>query len=153
MRTTFTARWIPMNGQLAHLGNVALVAIQLALALLVIQRYQLESRTFFNVMVLGAVGFIVHALLPLRYRLAFFALLSLASVAVAFGPVDGFFVVVLGLALIGICHLRAPMSVRVLLLLGTAGLFAVWRMELLPAPWSLAIWPIVGSMFMFRLAL
>jgi hypothetical protein len=45
------------------------------------------------------------------------------------------------------------MAIRVFLLLATGTLFAVWRMDLLPAPWSVAIWPILASMFMFRLAL
>ena len=134
-------------------ATIALVSAQLALVLLVIHRFQLESRTFFQVMLLGASGFVIHALLPLRHRLAFFNLLSLASILIALGPLDGIFLVGLGLLLIGICHLPLRMPVRVALLIGTGVLFAIWRMELIPAPWSIAIWPILGSMFMFRLAL
>jgi hypothetical protein len=104
-------------------------------------------------MLLGTVGFVVHALLPLQYRLPFFTLLSLGSIIVALGPVDGIYLVVLGLVLIGICHLPARLAVRVVLLLGVGALFAAWRLELLPAPWSVAIWPLLASMFMFRLAL
>jgi hypothetical protein len=37
--------------------------------------------------------------------------------------------------------------------LATGSLFALWRIELLPAPWSVAIWPLLASMFMFRIAL
>ena len=135
------------------LRTIVVVTVQLALALLVVHRFQLESRTFFHVMLLGAVGFPVHALLPARLRLPAFTLLSLASIVVAFGARDGLFLIALGLVLIGLCHLPAPMAVRVLLLVATGALFAVWRMELLPAPWSVAIWPILASMFMFRLAL
>jgi len=133
--------------------TIALVSAQLVLVLLVIHRFQLESRTFFHVMLLGASGFVVHALLPLRYRLPFFTVLSLASILVALGMVDGIVLVGLGLVLIGVCHLPLRMPVRVFLLIALGGLFAVWRMELLPAPWSVAIWPILASMFMFRLAL
>ena len=136
-----------------ELGSIVLVASQLALALLVVQLFELESRTFFRVLLLASVGFVVHALLPLRHRLPFFALLSLAAIPVAFGLRDGAFLVALGLSLIGICHLPIPLALRVLSLVGVGGLFAVWRMELLPAPWSVAIWPILASMFMFRLAL
>ena len=56
----------------AELLTVVTISLQLALVLLVVREYQLESRTFFNVMVLGAVGFVSHALLPLRLRLSFF---------------------------------------------------------------------------------
>src|SRR5688572_26333724 len=115
-----------------NLGTITLVSIQLAMALLVIHQFQLESRTFFNVMLLGAAGFVVHALLPLPFRLSFFTILSLAAVMVALGPLDGIFLVVFGLTLIGICHLPIRMAARVSLLLATGTLFAIWRMELLP---------------------
>ena len=139
--------------QVRALGTIALISCQLVLVLLVINQFQLENRTFFNVMLLGTVGFVVHALLPLQYRLTFFTLLSLASIMVALGPVDGASLVVLGLVLIGICHLPVRLAFRVGLLFGVGTLFAVWRMELFPAPWSVAIWPLLASMFMFRLAL
>lgn len=140
-------------GEVRALGTIALVSCQLVLVLLVINLFQLENRTFFNVMLLGTVGFVIHALLPLQYRLRFFTFLSLASIMMVLGPVDGTSLVILGLVLIAICHLRARLAVRVGLLLGTGILFAMWRMELLPAPWSVAIWPLLASMFMFRLAL
>jgi len=133
--------------------RLALVCVELALVLLVIYRYQLESRTFFNVLALGCAGFVVHALLPLQYRLAFFVALSFAAIVLAFGPMDGGWLILLGLVLIGICHLRLRLAVRVCLLLLTAALFALFRVEIVSGPWSVAIWPILGSMFMFRLAL
>jgi D-alanyl-lipoteichoic acid acyltransferase DltB (MBOAT superfamily) len=134
-------------------GKIILVASQLVLILVAIPQFQLESRTFFNVMLLATAGFVVNALLPLHYRLRFFTLLSIAAIGLALGPIDGIFLIVLGLVLIGICHLPVRMVLRVSLLLAVGLLFAIWRMELLPAPWSLGIWPILGSMFMFRLAL
>jgi hypothetical protein len=136
-----------------NLGTIAVISVQLALVLLVIHQFQLESRTFFQVMLLGAMGFVIHALLPLKHRFAFFTALSLAAIVVALGPGDGLAVIGLGLVLIGICHLPVRLPLRLALLLITGCLFAVWRLELLPAPWSVSIWPILGSMFMFRLAL
>lgn len=132
--------------------RLIVLCVELALALVVIRQYQLESRTFFNVMLLAFGGFVVHALLPWRFRLSFFAGLSLAALIVAFGPLDGSWLIFLGLLPIGICHLPLRLSLRVLLLVLTGALFAFWRSGLLPRPWSMAIWPILGSMFMFRLA-
>ena len=132
--------------------RLAMVCVQLGLVLLVIYQYQLESRTFFNVMALGFAGFVVHALLPLQYRLSLFVGLSLAAVIVAFGPLNGGYLILLGLLLIGICHLPLRLGVRILVLILTGTVFALWRLEILPGPWSVAIWPILGSMFMFRLA-
>ena len=130
-----------------------LVTVQLVLVLLVVWRYELESRTFFNVMALATGGFLVHSLLPLRYRLPFFVCLSLATVLVAFGFADGAWLVALGLALIGICHLPLRLAARVGLLLLVGAAFGAFRAGLIEGPWSVAIWPILGSMFMFRLAL
>ena len=133
--------------------RLALVCAELALVLLVIWRYQLESRTFFNVIALAFGGFVIHSLLPLPYRLGFFVALSLVTVLLAFGPVDGGWLILLGLVLIAICHAPVRLGLRVLLLALTGGLFALFRAEIVHGPWSVAIWPILGSMFMFRLAL
>jgi hypothetical protein len=130
----------------------AMVCVQLGLALLLIFQYQLESRTFFNVMAVGFAGFVVHALLPLQYRLSFFVALSLTAIVVAFGPFDGSCLILLGLMLIGICYLPWRLGVRILLLVSTGIMLALWRSEMLPGPWPVVIWPILGSMFMFRLA-
>jgi hypothetical protein len=80
----------------SSLWRLALVVAQLGLVMLVVWRYQLESRTFFNVLALGCAGFCVHALLPLRFRLGMFVALSLAGIALAFGVADGVWLVLLG---------------------------------------------------------
>jgi D-alanyl-lipoteichoic acid acyltransferase DltB (MBOAT superfamily) len=133
--------------------GIATIALQLVLVLAVVRVFEIENRTFFDVMALATAGFVVHALLPLSMRLPFFTGLSLASVVVAFGPLDGVALIALGLVLVGICHLPLGFWTRVLLLCATGALYAVWRAELLPQPWSLTIWPILASMFMFRIAL
>ncbi len=135
------------------LRAIALTAGQLALALGVVHQFHLESRTFFEVMLLASAGFVVHALLPLRHRLPCFALLSLAALPVALGPRDAGFLLLLGLVLIGECHLPLALPLRVLALVATGALFAVLRTGWLALPFSPAIWAVLGSMFMFRLAL
>ena len=136
-----------------ELASTAVVAGLLVLALVVIYQFRLESRTFFNVMAIASAGFVVHALLPLRFRLPFFVALSMATIVVALGWADGVSLVALGLVMIGICHLPLRFAWRVLLLVATGGVFALWRLEMLPAPWSVAIWPVLAAMFMFRVAL
>jgi hypothetical protein len=136
-----------------ELLGIAAIAVQLALVLAVVRLFEIENRTFFDVMALATAGFVVHALLPLRLRLPFFAGLSLATVVVAFGFADGVALIALGLVLIAIAHLPLGFWLRVALLCATGALYAVWRGGLLPQPWSLTIWPILASMFMFRMAL
>jgi D-alanyl-lipoteichoic acid acyltransferase DltB (MBOAT superfamily) len=135
------------------LARLLPVLVQLVLVLLLIQQYQIESRTFFQISVLTVAGFVVHSLLPLAYRLPFFVALSVAGIGIAFGLLDGAWLLAFGLVLIGICHLPIAFAYRIALLLGVGGLFALWRAEVLPGLWSVSIWPILASMFMFRLAL
>lgn len=131
----------------------AVVCMQLTAVMAVIYQYQLESRTLFHVLALGFGGFAIHAFLPLVYRPAFFAALSIAAIFVALGPSDGAYLILLGLLLIGIAHLPLRLGIRIGLLVLTGGAFAVFRTGIATGPWSMAIWPILGSMFMFRMAL
>jgi D-alanyl-lipoteichoic acid acyltransferase DltB (MBOAT superfamily) len=128
-----------------------IVAIQLALLLIVIRQFQVESSAFLRIALLAFGGFAVHALLPMRFRLPFFVVLSLAGIAIVFGLHEGAWLVAIGLLLIGICHLPISFWVRVALLVAAGGVLVVQRADWLQAPWSQAIWPILGSMFMFRL--
>jgi len=129
----------------------ALLIGQLLLLTLVIRQFQIESRAFLRLAILAFLGFAVHAWLPLRYRLPFFLGLSFAGIGVVLGLVNGVWLVALGLILIGICHLPVKMPLRVALLLLVAAALAFLRADWLHAPWPSAIWPILGSMFMFRL--
>jgi len=132
-------------------GKIGLVAAQLWLLVLIIQKIEVQDVSFqkFSVMVL--VAFLVHALLPLRFRLHFFALFSLATILILFGVTNGAWIIGLGLLLIGLCYLPLKFAVRVGLILAVALVLTAMRAEWIPSPWSMAVWPIIGAMFMFRL--
>lgn len=131
--------------------NLMLVLGQLAVLLIILRQFQIESPAFLRLAALAFVGFAVHALLPLRYRLLFFVILSFAAIAMVFGPLDGAILVAIGLVLIGICHLPIKFSARIAILLAVGAVLIAMRAKWLPEIWSDAIWPILGSMFMFRL--
>src|SRR3546814_6921129 len=96
------------------------------------------------VAVLAFAGFAVHYFLPQRFRLPFFAGLSVVAVLFVFGLADGAWLLGFGLLLLGICHLPFSLWLRIGLLVG-AGLFAAAaRIEWIPGPWSQAIWPILA---------
>jgi D-alanyl-lipoteichoic acid acyltransferase DltB (MBOAT superfamily) len=136
-----------------RIGIIALIVVlaQLALLTLVLRQFQIESTAFLELWLLAISGFVVHALLPLRHRLLFFIGLSLAGIALVLGPVNGAMLVAIGLVLIGICHLPFAFATRVAILIAVACILAAQRTQWIPMPWSEAIWPILGSMFMFRL--
>src|SRR3546814_5750201 len=72
---------------------------------------------------LAFAGFAVHYFLPQRFRLPFFAGLSVVAVLFVFGLADGAWLLGFGLLLLGICHLPFSLWLRIGLLVG-AGLFA-----------------------------
>src|SRR5262245_50800316 len=100
---------------------------------------------------LAFVGFAIHAFLPLSWRPLFFVALCFAGILMVLGPESGAWVIGLGLVLIGICHLPMGLWYRVALLAGVGALLAAQRVGAISSPWSQAVWPILGSMFMFRL--
>jgi hypothetical protein len=128
------------------------IVIQLGLLAFVIRQYELENQAFYHsIMLLTFYGFIIHYFLPLRYRQPFFVLLSLTAIFGVLGLTNGLWLVGIGLGLIAICHLPVAFSIRIALL-AAAGLgLAAMRGQWLQTPLPPAIWPILGSMFMFRL--
>ena len=116
--------------------------------------YQIEGgETLIKVMALAVGGFVVSAVLPLAVRLPFFVLLSAAGVFVVFGWIDGAWLLGVGLTLIGICHLPIPVWSRALIMIAVGIVMAFLRAGYAPVPWAGAVWPILASMFMFRVVL
>lgn len=127
------------------------VVLQVGLLTLVVRQFEIESTAFFHLTLLALAGFLIQILLPFRLRLPFFVVLSMAGVGLVLGPRSGASVIVAGCVLVALCHLPISFRARVGVLL-LAGLFlAVLRTGWLEAPVSAAVWPILGSMFMFRI--
>ncbi|MEO7772666.1 MAG: hypothetical protein ABIX19_16700 [Gemmatimonadaceae bacterium] len=135
-----------------RLAKLLPILVQLALAALVIKQFQLENRTFYQVFLLATVAFPIHAALPLRWRMSFFTAVSFAGIGLVFGLRDGAMLVAVGLVLIGTCHLPLAFAMRVGILLVMAAALALSRAGVVASPFAPGVWPILGSMFMFRLA-
>src|SRR6266480_3869357 len=160
-----------------HVAEVAqflAVVAQFGLIVMVVANWQLESLPLARLMSLAFVGFVIHHLLSLRFRLPFFAALSLLAVITAVGHLgphvamawltgklttDGFLyhlfpgltLIVIGLGLIGLSHLPIRFAARIgLLAVAGAGL-AFLRAHSRWFPDVTEMWVILGSMFMFRL--
>jgi hypothetical protein len=152
------------------------ILIQFALIVIVVGSWQLESQQLARLMWLAFGGFVIHHLLPLRFRLPFFALLSLVAVIAGVGHlgpnvfagwvggkmttanflyrlIPGLTLVVIGFGLIGLCHLPIRFGARVgLVAVAGAGL-AFLRAHSQWFPDVTDMWVILGSMFMFRLSI
>ena len=127
------------------------VALQLGLVLVLLRQFQIESAAFRLLAMLAFAGFAIHSFLPLPARLPFFSVLSLASIPLVLGLANGAWLIAIGFVLIAVCHLPLSFRLRGIILLGLAAVLIAQRATLLPMLWSEAIWPILGSMFMFRL--
>lgn len=134
-----------------RLPQYLFILAQLGLLTLLLRQFQIESPAFLRLALLAFAGFAIHALLPLRLRLPFFLALSMAGIVVALDLTHGLWIVAIGLILIGICHLPVSFLARGVLLVAVGGLLAALRAKWLEGPVSDAVWPILGSMFMFRL--
>jgi D-alanyl-lipoteichoic acid acyltransferase DltB (MBOAT superfamily) len=134
------------------LGRLVVSFVAFGLLLLVVRTYRLENQTFADILLLAWLGFPVQALIAPRYRWGFFAVLSLASVGIAFGFGGGAWLVGLGACLIALCHAPLSVGARIGLLLAAGGVLALMRLDWIPAGTPGSVWPILGSMFMFRLA-
>lgn len=147
---------------LADLLRFAVTAAQFALLVLVVRHLGIESPSFHRVLMLAFAGFLVHHLLPARLRMPFFAGLSVGAALLVLGVDQGVWqastalrrtslLVGAGSLLIGICHLPFAYRVRMGLLLATGAAYAWLRVDRALAPELGLLWPVLGSMFMFRL--
>jgi len=132
--------------------DLLLVVAQLALLTVVLYQFQIENAPFFRLAVLAFAGFVVHSLLPLRFRLPFFLILSALGIVLVLGLVNAAWLIAVGLLLIGLCHLPVSFRIRGSLLVIVGALLVAQRAGWLPSFWSNAVWPVLGSIFMFRLA-
>src|SRR5262249_35231264 len=127
---------------------------EFGLLVLIIRLFELESARFGDLAVLMWIGFIIHHLLPLKLRMPFFVILSLAGLKLVAGGTIALCVLGGGLALITVCHLPIPFALRVGLLLLAGALLACLRTGWLAipvVPINPAAWMILGSLFMLRL--
>jgi hypothetical protein len=145
--------WIGMiAAQKAEALQFLMIVLQLGMLVLVIRSFELENQAFYNnLMPLVFYGFLIHFFLPSRYRLPFFLLLSTIGIAGILGFQNSVWLFGLGLLLISITHLPLSFGLRAAILLLVGGALVLLRTEIVQSPIPAIIWPILGSMFMFRL--
>src|SRR5438477_2657703 len=124
-----------LDHYLSRLAQFSAVLAQFALIAVVIDYWQLESQLLTRLLWLAFGGFIIHYLLPQRFRLPFFAMLSLLAVLSGVGHIGlnlgvawltgkirtidflyhllpGLTLIGIGLGLIGLCHLPIRFGAR-----------------------------------------
>jgi D-alanyl-lipoteichoic acid acyltransferase DltB (MBOAT superfamily) len=139
--------------ELGRLLRLAVIVVELALVAVAIRLANIETRAFESVLMLALGGFLVHHFLPAAWRINFFAALSIASAPLVFGWEAGMWLLAAGGLLIAICHLPVAFWIRIALMAAVGLALALARKQALPQLSAIptVIWPILGSMFMFRL--
>ena len=145
--TTASSRAVSLQ----HAAKLLAIALQFGLLTVIVYQFALVNRSFLDLCILALFGFLVHASLPLSLRLPFFVALSGAGIVLVLGMRDSLCLFTLGLALIGVCHLPVRYGVRIALLALAGAALALLRVGDTELPWSSALWPILASMFMFRI--
>ena len=165
---------VALLGHLPGLAPFLAVLVQFGLIILVIDRWQLESVSLVRLLELAFAGFVIHHLLPLRFRLPFFALLSLTATVIIIGQIGpqtwiggltgkipfhdfvsrlipGAALIAIGLGLILLCHVPVRFGVRIGLIVAAGFGLVLLRAHSRSFPALAGMWAVLGSMFAFRL--
>lgn len=115
--------------------------------------YQVEGRAFQIVALLAALALPIHYLLAHRHKQPFATAVALVGLTWIFGPAAAGAVLLASTLLIGACHLPIAWGARAAIVGGLGLTLAVLRggpaASLAPA----GTWPLIGSIFMFRMML
>lgn len=152
------------KSRLAEWGGLAVIFVQVILISFVLRNASIETLGFHRVAYIAAFGFVVNHLLPAKFRLQFFLLLSIASMVVALGgsadsgipePALGMarfgVTFCIGILLIGICRLPIGFWKRAVLLLCGGLVAAKFRSEKWDGRVLAVVWPVLAALFMFRI--
>jgi hypothetical protein len=128
----------------------AILGVQLALLLVVFKVYKLEEAAFFSLACLVFAAFAVSFWLPFRFKETFLIVLSLAGACVLLSPLVAGLLAAAGLAMFAVVRGRLPFRWKVLVLLAILAVATFGRAtDRLPVPHE--FWPVLGSLFLFRM--
>lgn len=135
------------------LGQFARVWAHLGLILAVVHVFRVEGRAFQFLMALLTAALPVHYAAPLRWKKPLALALSIGALLWVLGLPTTAFVTLGGLGLIGLTYLPLPWAQRALLVGAFAAVAAAGRSGWLPLPVPSIAWPVLGTLFMFRMIL
>ena len=127
------------------------IVAHLGLLLAVFKVYRVEGRAFQLLVALALATLPVHYLVPYRWKKPLFVTVSIAGLALVFGPLCAGWVVGAAALLITVCRLPLAWGIRVATLAALAVAIAWIRPTPLAAAVPESVWPVLATMFMFRI--
>ena len=148
-RRSAFADWLAAVAARPSVKQIVLI-VELSLFVVAVECFEIGGPGFLKISLLALAGFVVERALARRFRLPFFVALSLVGIAWVLGWQPAAWLIAMGLAVLGICHLPISFPARIACLLAGTAVLAAMRVEALPVPWNVALWPVLGSMFVLR---
>jgi hypothetical protein len=125
--------------------------VQLGLLLALFQRFQIEGRAFVTLVTLALAALPAHYVCPYRWKKHIFLAASILGLFLVFGAEVASVVLGLAAGLIGICFVPVSWRARAIAL-GLLGAALAAARALAPAtPVPALVWPVLATMFMFRI--
>lgn len=115
--------------------------------------YQVEGRAFQLLMPVALLTLPVHYFLHYRWKKHFLLAVSLFALALVFGSLTAGLVILFAAALIGVCFAPLSWTLRAATIASLALLMAVARSRSADIGIPENVWPVLASIFMFRMIL
>ncbi|MGC8643819.1 MAG: hypothetical protein ACP5XB_28495 [Isosphaeraceae bacterium] len=128
-----------------------LTMAQLGLLLVIFRTYRIEGRAFLALVSLALAVLPVHYLAPYRFKKYIFVAASMGGLYWVFDAEVALFVVALAAVLIGICYLPLSWKARATAIAILGATFAYLRSHALLSLVPGTVWPVLATMFMFRI--
>jgi D-alanyl-lipoteichoic acid acyltransferase DltB (MBOAT superfamily) len=125
--------------------------LQLGLLVVIFKRYQIEGRAFLALATLALGALPVHYLAPYRCKKPLFLAVSVIGLFWVFGSEVAWMVLGMSALLIGICFLPVAWGVRAGCLATVAVALACARSQSFLTAIPATVWPVIATMFMFRI--
>jgi hypothetical protein len=116
-----------------------------------IEERAFQGRAFQTLITLAVLALPVHYLAPYHYKKPLFVAISMIGLFWVFGAQVALIVLALATVLVGICYLPIPWIARVSIAAALAAGIALGRAAITQTLVPANVWPIIASMFMFRL--
>src|SRR5262249_45358147 len=110
-----------------------------------------QGRAFQTLATIAFLALPVHYLCPYRFKKALFVAVSMAGLFWVFGGYLTAIVLAFAAVLIGVCFLPLQWSARALIIAAIAVACSIARPGMLGSAIPDSVWPIVASIFMFRM--
>ena len=127
------------------------VLAHLALLVGAFKTYDLEGRGFRLLSYLALAALPIHYALPFRLKRPFFVGVSIVGIGLVFGTAVAAVVVALAALLIGVCYLPTSWIRRAAIVAGLGLVMALARAGRIDLAMPTLVWPVLASMFMFRI--